>query len=65
MLWNEPLTVEQQVALNMGDDDWEEIDDGPVLKPGCSRAKTMEVERPAFIEPEPNISKHQSRRFDH
>ena len=55
MYWNQQLSVEQQVALSMGDDDAddEEFDCLPVLATGCTRKATLEVEKVAYLEAEP------------
>ena len=54
-MWQQELSVEQQVALNMGDEDWDEIE---VLaseedNDGCSRRPRMEVEKSNYLEAEP------------
>lgn len=46
------LSLEQQVARNRGDYDWEEILDVG-LAPGCTRKATYERERADRYEPEP------------
>ena len=51
MFYQEQLSVEQQVALNMGDEDWEDL--APQSSEGCSRAATSEVEKSDYLEAEP------------
>jgi hypothetical protein len=48
------ISIEAQVALNRGDEDWEELVNTEPC--GCSRKPTMEVER-SHYEAEPNIDK--------
>lgn len=56
-MWNtEQLSLEEQVALNLGDADWR--DNAPVSSEGSYRRKSMEAERPSRYEPEPNIDKY-------
>lgn len=50
-LWQTELSVEQLVAMNMGDEDWEDLQQPE--DEGCSRAKTMEPDRSNYIEAEP------------
>jgi hypothetical protein len=51
-MWTEQLSVEQLVALNMGDEDWEDLE--PLaLDNGCYRAATSEVEKSNYLEAEP------------
>ena len=54
MFGNVELSVEAQVALNMGDEDWEDL--LPAIDDGCSRRPTVEIER-SHVEIEPNIDK--------
>ena len=54
MFGNVELSVEAQVALNMGDEDWEDL--LPAIDDGCSRRPTVEIER-SRVEIEPNIDK--------
>lgn len=54
MFGNVELSVEAQVALNMGDEDWEDL--VPTADDGCHRRATCEVER-SYVELEPNIDK--------
>lgn len=54
MFGNVELSVEAQVALNMGDEDWEDL--LPAIDDGCYRKPTLEIER-SHIEIEPNIDK--------
>lgn len=55
MIYQEALSVEEQVALNRGDEDWEDLK--PISASGCFRRNTFEVERPSRVEPEPKIDK--------
>ena len=59
-MWQTNLSVEQLVALNMGDEDWEELEamPGEDENHGCKRAKTMEVERSGYLEAEPMGTKY-------
>lgn len=54
-IWQQEYSVEQLVAMNMGDEDWEELEalPGEDEPDGCSRKKRMEVEKPAYLEAEP------------
>ena len=54
MFGNVELSVEAQVAMNMGDEDWEDL--LPAIVDGCHRRATCEVER-SRVELEPNIDK--------
>ena len=55
-MWNtEQLSVEEQVAMNMGDPDAHEL--APPSSYGSYRRNTFEVERPSRVEPEPCIDK--------
>ncbi len=55
-MWNtEQLSVEEQVAMNMGDPDAHEL--APHSTYGSYRRNTFEVERPSRVEPEPQIDK--------
>jgi hypothetical protein len=64
-MWQDDLSVEDQVARSMGDEDFDEEAESitPVLSTGCSRAKTLEIERPIFTEAEPVTVKY-NRMFD-
>jgi len=56
-MWNtEQLSVEEQVAMNMGDPDAHEL--APPSSYGSYRRNTFEVERPSRVEPEPQIDKY-------
>lgn len=50
MIYQDQLSVEQLVALNMGDEDWEEL--APSSDDGCSRKATTEPDRFARTTPE-------------
>lgn len=52
-MWQTELSVEQQVALNMGDEDWDEIYVIPSENTGCYRKATCEVEKSYYLEAEP------------
>ena len=54
MFGNIELSVEAQVAQNMGDEDWEDLI--TTADDGCHRCTTYEVER-SRVEIEPNIDK--------
>ena len=54
MFGTSQLSVEALVAMNMGDDDWEEL--VPTTGEGCYRKATVEVEHDHY-EAEPNIDK--------
>lgn len=54
MFGNIELSVEAQVALNMGDEDWEDL--LPAIDDGCDRKPTFEKDR-SRVELEPNIDK--------
>lgn len=51
-MWQEQMSIEQQVALNMGDEDWEDLAP-PAIDNGCTRAATSEVEKSNYLEAEP------------
>ena len=54
MFGNIELSVEAQVAQNMGDEDWEDLI--ATADDGCYRKPSLEVER-SHVEIEPNIDK--------
>lgn len=54
-IWQTPLSLDEQVALNLGDEDWAE--NAPLSNEGCYRRRSLEVERPSRVEPEPQIDK--------
>jgi len=54
-IWQTPLSLDEQVAFNLGDEDWAE--NAPLSAEGCYRKRSLEIERPNKFEPEPNIDK--------
>ena len=54
-IWQTPLSIDEQVAFNLGDADW--ADNAPPSNEGCYRKRNAERERPERNEPEPQIDK--------
>lgn len=54
-MWNEQLSLDEQVALNLGDADWR--DNAPLSAEGCYRKRSLEVDKPMRVEREPQIDK--------
>ena len=54
-MWQTEMSLEEQVAFNRHDPDWAE--NAPISAEGCYRRRSLEVERPSRVEPEPQIDK--------
>jgi len=60
-MWQTPLSIDEQVAFNLGDADW--ADNAPHSSEGCYRKRNAERERPERNEPEPQIDKFKNVPF--
>lgn len=54
-MWQNQISVEAEVARNLGDEDWEDLAQD-IGNEGCSVRPRMEMER-SKVEPEPVIDK--------
>ena len=60
-IWQTPLSIDEQVAFNLGDADW--ADNAPPSNGGWYRKRNAERERPERNEPEPQIDKFKNVPF--